>query len=101
MSISCDCSIYDDDDGPELWAGTFPVARKEHVCCECGETIKSGQKYSRDKGLWDGVFLVFKTCMTCYSIREHYCPKGFAYGRLVGQLRDCLGFDYRKIVSDE
>ncbi len=51
---------------------TEPIARKEHKCCECGRTIKIGEKYSYFVGLWgdyysydDNQFDVFKTCLEC------------------------------------
>ncbi len=50
-----------------------PTARKEHKCCECGKTIKTGEKYSYFVGLWGDdyyygcgdQFNTFKTCLEC------------------------------------
>ncbi len=95
MSFECDCS-YEGCDDPEFYQEEFPVAKKDHKCCECGEAIKPGQKYHKAVGKWEGDFDVFKTCMPCHSIREHYCPHGYAFGGLAEQLRGCLEFDYRK-----
>lgn len=50
-----------------------PTARKEHKCCECGETIKIGEKYSYFGGLWvddyhtygGKHFKMYATCFKC------------------------------------
>ncbi len=50
-----------------------PTARKEHECCECGETIKIGDKYWYFVGCWndgyhddyDNYFGAYKTCSQC------------------------------------
>jgi len=100
MSFACDCSC-DVDDYPEFYVEEYPVARKEHKCCECGEMIKKGQKYQKAIGKWDGDFDTYKTCMTCLKIREAYCPNGSYFGGLAEAISDCLGFDYRDGDIDE
>lgn len=48
-----------------------PVARKEHKCCECGKTIKRGEKYSYFVVVWADYchnckdFGAYKTCLEC------------------------------------
>ena len=100
MSFTCDCS-YDGYEEPELYDERFPIAKKKHMCCECGGNIKPGQKYHRATGKWDGDFRSFKTCLPCNSIREHYCPHGYVLGGLAEQISNCLEFDYRKIITKE
>ncbi len=97
-SFTCDCSA-DVDGCAEFYAEEFPVARKEHKCCECGEKILPQNKYHKAVGKWEGDFQVFKTCMPCYNIREHYCAGGYYFGELAEQIRECLGFDYREEVK--
>ena len=96
MSISCDCSV-DCDIYADFYKETYPKAKKEHCCCECGEIIKPGQKYQRVVGSWEGDFSSFATCATCDNIREHYCPNGSIFGGLAEAIQNCLGFDYRKV----
>lgn len=43
-----------DGDSPEVFEEREIVARAEHACGECGETIARGERYERVKGLWDG-----------------------------------------------
>jgi hypothetical protein len=58
------------ESSPSFWNTSDPIARKEHQCCECGTTIRPGQKYERTSGLWDGDFCTFKICQNCKRIRE-------------------------------
>jgi hypothetical protein len=37
-----------------LLGETTPVARKDHKCCWCGELILCGEKYLREKSVYDG-----------------------------------------------
>jgi hypothetical protein len=97
MSFSCDCS-NDGGTPPELYNEEYPTARKEHKCCECGGVIKPGQKYHKAKGMWEGEFRTYKTCMPCNNIREHYCSYGFVFTELAEQIMNCLEFDYRKVL---
>lgn len=100
MSISCDCS-RDDGEMPDFYHDSFPVARKAHTCCECGENIKPGQKYQKFIGKWYGEVSTYKTCMPCYNIREKYCPYGYIFTGLREAIGDCLGFDYTDVPEEE
>ena len=47
-----------------------PTAKKEYECCECGRTIKRGEKYFYFVGAWreDGsgkFFHAYKICLMC------------------------------------
>jgi hypothetical protein len=77
-----DCCLVDIDvDSGEgdgcVWVN-FPTARKFHVCGECGEHIKPGQKYEHVRGQTDGRFSTCKTCLVCHELRERFCC-GFYY----------------------
>jgi len=100
MSISCDCS-NEGYDHADIYQEEYPVARKPHRCCECGEIIQPGQKHHKVRGLWDGSWDTFRTCMTCYNIRDHYCSHGYVFGGLREALGECLGFDYTDIPEEE
>lgn len=46
--MKCGCTIgVDFENGPSCIKEMNPVARKEHICGECSNTIMPGQKYVR------------------------------------------------------
>lgn len=83
--------------GPTLCNESTPVARKQHVCCECGCTIDPGEKYHRVEGLWDGSFQTFKTCEFCAQVRVRADNEVNEYGYHgvpFTELWECMGIDY-------
>lgn len=90
--IECVC-LDVDDSGPEVFSKTWRKARKDHRCCECGETIRPGQTYEYVKGLWDGSWDDFKTCAPCAKIRRDMFTCGYTYGFLKDDLSDHLGLE--------
>lgn len=48
---------------------TWPVARKQHKCCECNSDIDPGEKYQCITGLFEDKFETYKTCLICANIR--------------------------------
>ena len=56
-------------DGPKCYTETFPKARKEHRCCECGGRIVIGEIYHLFKGIWDEPG-TYKTCIDCKELRD-------------------------------
>lgn len=102
MSVSCDCSVNTADyDSPDVYRESFHVAQKTYTCCECREKIRPGERYQYIFGVWDGVPHTYRTCMPCSNIRDTYCFHGAIFTALVGTIRDCFGFDYRKIPEVE
>ena len=91
MICTCSCDI--NADTPELIEDTYPIARKPHICCECGEEIPIGAKYERTKGKWAGDWSTYKTCMPCRAIREDFCDC-WIYEGLQEAIWECLGFNY-------
>jgi hypothetical protein len=100
VNITCDCSV-DGYDGPDVYSEEYPIARKTYICCECGEEILPGQKYEKFRGLWEGRWGTYKTCMPCVAIRERCCPHGFIFGMLRETISECLGFDYREVPEED
>jgi len=101
MDIGCSCICSFDGEGPDVSDTNWPKARKEHMCCECGEAIKPGQRYERTSGLWDGAWSTYKTCEACARIRDDLCGCGFIYGELREAISEAFGFDYVMGESDE
>lgn len=91
MECACICSY--DAELPEFHLARMLRARKQHTCCECGETIEPGTYYEQVTGKWDGWIGTFKTCELCVRIREDWCCT-WEYGDLRNALWECLGFDY-------
>lgn len=67
MSNECFC----DYDRPEFYSKTVYTARKEHRCAECGRAIRTGERYEKVVGKWDGRMDIFKTCSRCTALRDH------------------------------
>ena len=83
-------------DLPKFFECYHPVARKEHICCECGSIILKGEKYESFTGLWDE-FETYKTCSFCSTVRsmatgdfDLNSDEGFPFG----ELWECVGTDY-------
>jgi hypothetical protein len=80
--MSCGC----DYDEPEFCDTTWPKARKEHRCYECGYAIKRGEQYERVTGKWNGEMSTFATCERCADLRGSLAEFNggcFCYGGLV------------------
>jgi len=100
VSISCDCSV-DVDECAEFYCESFPKAKKEHICCECRGIIPKGSSYEKVTGKWNGEISTYKTCIPCTRIRNHYCSHGFYFTGLRDQIRECIGFDYTKVLKGD
>lgn len=74
MSLVCGCDI---DEGPKVYRDSWPVARKEHQCCECGRTIDIGKEYHYECGIWECGAEQYKTCVDCAGLWESLSSIGF------------------------
>ena len=100
--MNCDCSCdISYGESPAFYREETPKARKVYKCCECGEKIEPGQKYHKAVGVWDGEFRTWRTCKTCHTIANEYCPGGYFFGELADAIYECLGFDYRVAADGE
>ncbi len=79
---------------PIFFSAAWPVARKEHTCCECYGPILKGEKYGSFTGKWhhhaDGKVETYKQHLDCEDacrfIRD-YMNGGECIG--FGELLDC------------
>jgi len=95
MSMECGCEedSYSCDNGPQVFSASYPRAKKQHRCCECGGSIRPGEEYERAWGVWVGEMSTYKTCMTCVRIRRDYgCSASYGWLRWV--VWELLGVDY-------
>jgi hypothetical protein len=90
----CGVCIGSDGDGeyPEFSEITYPKARKEHRCEECGRAIVAGETYQKVAGKFDGEFYCDKTCCQCAEIRDAFsCGGGWPMpGSLWEEMRDAF-----------
>lgn len=54
-----------DCESPSFYNESYPKARKQHRCCECGRAIAKGEKYRRVSGKWEGDLATYSTCRRC------------------------------------
>ena len=77
--MCCEC-----DEMPTAYWEYQRIARKKHVCCECGSDIDPGEKYFQVKGIWNAEFMTFNTCEICNRIRN----------KVSRELDYCIPFEY-------
>lgn len=53
-----------------LLAESFPTARKRHRCIWCGQHIAPGEKYRREKSVYDGEMQDFKWHPECAEAQQ-------------------------------
>lgn len=62
--------MIDDGDRAEFSHTSIHKARKEHKCGECFRVITKGELYQRVAGVWEGHYMVNKTCINCVDGQE-------------------------------
>ena len=73
-------------------------ARKEHICCECLETIPAGTTYRYSSGVWDRTPNSYKTCARCCKVRDlaykraYEVDEGPPFGHLIEEIRNEYGY---------
>ncbi len=70
---------------PTFFCSDMRNSREVRFCCECGDVIGVGDPYQYARGIWDGEFDHFQTCVSCFHIRQ------FAMTRLAESPED-VGF---------
>jgi len=89
---------------PQAFHQANRLSRKEHKCCECGQTISAGEVYEYSSGVWDGKPDSFKTCLSCVEIRDEYTTstgEPTAFGELGSTIHEtfCRGFGPREYAE--
>jgi len=82
----CGCVYVGVDEYTRTIAKNIATARVEHICSECGVTIKKGESYERYKGYFDGSLFTNKTCKDCLSIREEFFCGGWLWGEVMSAM---------------
>ena len=91
--MECTVNTNYDGEGPDVCEDKIVTARKEYRCIECRDVIKPGDKYEYTRGLWDGRWSTFRTCILCLRIRkDFFCS--WVYGDMRQDFFEEYGFDY-------
>lgn len=69
MVNQCAIESYGEGEVARVHDRKIQKARKEHICYECGNSIRSGDSYEYLRGLWDEWSTV-KTCSVCLELRD-------------------------------
>ena len=78
----CTCVYVDEYSAPDMYRSMMRVARKSHLCCECGKTINPKETYEYVSGMWEGEFDNHKTCLVCVEIRNIFFCDGWLFESL-------------------
>lgn len=79
---------------PEFFTTKWPVAKKDHKCCECRAPIKVGERYGNFTGKWPGDKI--------RTYKQHLiCEMACRYIRDKFQDGECIGFGELWEVWDE
>ncbi len=84
--MDCSCDAVE----AEIFKEGIRIARKPHVCCECGSPIDTGEKYRNIRGRWDGEWATFKQCECCAEIWDDNHPE-HGHCMAFGAMWDFLG----------
>lgn len=81
--------MIDDCDGPfDVYLSEERQARKQWLCDECGAPIPPGTAYRYAKGLFDGRWEQYHTCLVCYT------------GPCAWLIEQCGGFLHHGVQED-
>jgi len=61
------------DECADVWHEYTRVARKEHTCCACSETICPGNRYGLTQWVYDGTAGTYKRCARCELMYSKLC----------------------------
>lgn len=86
---TCDVSLGDfDGDAASVFNSHVLKARKAHRCYECGEIIRTGDRYERVSGKWDGKWDTYRFCLPCSEIGLEFSDGGRTFGYLWEGMRE-------------
>ena len=98
--MECYCEPQSADGGCSVWKQQWFVARKQHRCCECLETIEPGQRYERIFCVYEGEVSVYKTCEFCANEFERLSRKHNDFDCVKGDLACLLVWDMRNEMGE-
>lgn len=87
----CDCQ----DNQPSFFDSRTVTARKSHQCDECLDIIEIGERHEYTKGVWDGEFSTFRTCLKCIEMTKEINLQCWCMGSLI----DAVNWDYEGVSA--
>lgn len=90
---------YCDGEPAAICESNVRKARKPHMCVECGTAISSGARYEHVKGLWEGRWSSFRTCMECVGLRWNMLDVNDCACWTYGQLYESV--EYMDEIDEE
>lgn len=93
------CRI-DDAPYPEVYNESQPVARREHLCDECGRVIRCGERYRLVRGKCEGAWSMVKECAHCEAVGAvmNVLCGGYPHGELLDELLEHWYEGYRSVA---
>lgn len=92
MFENCDLSI---DEYYEIYGRGIRIAKEELICCECGDTIKIGDKYEKAVGKYEGCcWNTHITCMPCSRIWDDLFGGQRLHNGLSESIEGCYEEDF-------
>jgi len=88
--MECVCIDMDVNDFSDILSDTMPIARNEHKCIECARLIHPGEKYRKEKAVFEGCHSTYKTCVDCNSIRQEFVCGSWYWGEILEAVSNCI-----------
>lgn len=84
------CAIDGADDRYVIYQRSLRRARKVYGCAECGRVIQVGERYSSTRGMIDGHWDTWHTCIHCHAGERWLIEEcgGFLHGGVLEDLEE-------------
>lgn len=86
------CMVDSDDDRAIIYERTWPKARKQYWCGECGTAIVIGEKHEKHVSLFDGSWTTHRICLPCSEATDWLLDEcdGFVFGSVYLDIKEHL-----------
>lgn len=84
-----------DGESAEFHSTAIVLAAKDYRCCECSEAIAKHARHEVVRGMWDGSWSRYRTCLSCVEIRNHFSCDGWIYGQIWSDIEENFFPDMR------
>lgn len=85
--MTCEVSLGEyDGDTPKVFESSFKVARKQHTCYECRDSIAEGQRHEVVTGLWGDRWETYRFCEPCSEASREFYDGARTFGALWNEM---------------